>query len=712
MITRYTFSLIIFLLTISVCRALNVDSLLKEVKTANDTQQVKVLNRIAQFYQSKSIQDSALFFAKKSYQLAKKANKPYLLGEVYRTYGIIYYKLGDLEKNLQYRKLSLEERIKTNDTSLIGNAWIDVGHAYAALEQFTSALQAHLTALELFTAINKIERIAACNINIGNVYAFRKDLKESIKYYLIAENLIDTALHKEIQYTLYNNIGAIYSELKDYKNAKVYIAKSLKLRLATNNPEEISTGYGNLGSVLSSLKEFDSALVYIQKSLEMNRAINNNYGVALNLLNMSVVYMEQNKHAISLPLLLEGVALADAYNISEYRDAFYKRLVTVYKQKGDFKSALFYAEKYIQLNDSLNREHTDRSLTEYRNKLESAQKQKEIDDLEHQKLTQEVIISQQKHLRNVLLLGAFLLIILLWLIFSRYKSNKKTTRLLAFHNQEMELKNREITDSITYAKRIQQAYMPSEDLFYKIFNDSFLLYHPKDIVSGDFYWFYSPEKKKIFLAVADCTGHGVPGALMSVICSNALNDATVINRIYNPAEVLNAARSSVKTNLKSSNYGQKDGMDISLCFLDYSEYNNNQIVKINWAGANNGLWIVNPNRQKWPENVKPFAPDMPGSAELKPDKQPIGFHEKETPFTNHSIELEKGDTVYLFTDGFADQFGGEKSKKYKPANLKKFLYMHYHKSMEEQKVILKEEFENWKGNIEQTDDVCIIGIRI
>lgn len=270
-------------------------------------------------------------------------------------------------------------------------------------------------------------------------------------------------------------------------------------------------------------------------------------------------------------------------------------------------------------------------------------------------------------------------------------------------NEIVSEKNKEIIDSINYAKKIQQAYMPDQDLFYKIFNNAFLLYKPKDIVSGDFYWFYSPEKRKILLAVADCTGHGVPGALMSVICCNALNEVAVSGNIQKPAEILNQTRNIVKRNLKSSDQsGQKDGMDISLCLLDFSDENN---VQMEWSGANNPIWILQANTN----DIR----------EIKGNKQPIGFHAQEHDFTNHQIQLSKGDTIYLFSDGYSDQFGGENlpegrmgGKKFKDKNLQAFLSQIKNENMNNQKELLIDKFDSWKGGLEQIDDVCIIGVRI
>ncbi len=257
-------------------------------------------------------------------------------------------------------------------------------------------------------------------------------------------------------------------------------------------------------------------------------------------------------------------------------------------------------------------------------------------------------------------------------------------------------KNKEITDSINYAKKIQSAYMPNEDIFHRVYEDAFLLFKPKDIVSGDFYWFYTLAKNEKpaairHCAVADCTGHGVPGALMSVICSNALNETVVHNKIYDTDKILNETRRIVKRNLKTKKYQErKDGMDIALITINFDT------LELWYSGAYNPAWVL--------KNGKML--------ELAADKQPIGVFENEKDFSQKYLKLNKGDIIYLFSDGYADQFGGPKGKKFKYKQLNELMVSISHLSMNEQKNKLDSVFDEWKGNLEQVDDVCIIGIKI
>lgn len=278
--------------------------------------------------------------------------------------------------------------------------------------------------------------------------------------------------------------------------------------------------------------------------------------------------------------------------------------------------------------------------------------------------------------------GLFLLVLFSGFLYNRFRITQKQKIIIAE-------KNKEITDSITYAKRLQTAILPPDSFWKKYLPQSFVLYQPKDIVSGDFYWLENVNDLVLF-AAADCTGHGVSGAMVSVVCSNALNRTVKEFGITEPAKILDKTRELVLETFEKSNEEVKDGMDISLCCLNTK---NNELL---WSGANNPLWYIRENNL----------------FEIKGDKQPIGQNDNPKPFTTHNIDLQKDDTVYIFTDGYADQFGGEKGKKFMYRPLKELLLSIQNKSIAEQQEELHQKFINWKKNTEQTDDVLVIGFKI
>jgi serine phosphatase RsbU (regulator of sigma subunit) len=242
-------------------------------------------------------------------------------------------------------------------------------------------------------------------------------------------------------------------------------------------------------------------------------------------------------------------------------------------------------------------------------------------------------------------------------------------------------------DSINYAKRIQSAILPPTKLVKEYLPESFILFKPKDIVAGDFYWMEHKEDKVLF-AACDCTGHGVPGAMVSVVCNNGLNRSVREYGLTDPAEILDKTREIVISEFEKSEDEVKDGMDIALCSLEGNT--------LKYAGAHNPLWIIRNGE----------------IIETKANKQPIGKFDKQLPYTSHTFELEKGDSIYIFSDGYVDQFGGEKGKKFKPKTFRNLLLSIQDKTMEEQRFLIDKAFEEWRDNLEQVDDVCVIGVRI
>jgi serine phosphatase RsbU (regulator of sigma subunit) len=285
--------------------------------------------------------------------------------------------------------------------------------------------------------------------------------------------------------------------------------------------------------------------------------------------------------------------------------------------------------------------------------------------------------------------GLIMVLIFAFFVFNRLQLTRKQKLLIEHQKRMVEEKQKEIVDSIIYAKRLQEAILPTEHLVKRHLPRSFIFYKPKDIVAGDFYWF-EYKKGLIFIAAADCTGHGVPGALVSVVCSNALNRAVLEFGIIDPGKILDKSRELILETFSKSDKDVKDGMDISLVCI------NPETFHVKWAGANNPLWYIQNNT----------------ILDVSADKQPVGKGINERSFTTHDLQLQKDDMVFLFTDGFADQFGGNKGKKFKYRPLKDILFANAGLPLETQQKSLKSAFDNWKGSLEQVDDVCIIGLKL
>lgn len=318
------------------------------------------------------------------------------------------------------------------------------------------------------------------------------------------------------------------------------------------------------------------------------------------------------------------------------------------------------------------------------------------------------------------------------------ESQKKYSELIVSKNQELELKveertkeliestkiiekkNKDIINSLSYARRIQNALLPDQDLWKSALPNSFIFYKAKDIISGDFYWLSgSAQGETIFFAACDCTGHGVPGAMVSVVGYNNLNRCINEFKLLKPSDILNRLNLLVEESFEMGGKSKgeiNDGMDIALCSINYLNQKepNSPKVRLQYSGANNPLWIVRKDKCGVPnsEYVNTYSYNGYCLIEVIPNKQPIGRFRDRLPFNNHEFELFENDHIYIFSDGYADQFGGPKGKKFKLKQLKELLMSIQHLQPDAQKDKLYQRFNEWRGKEEQVDDICVIGIRI
>ena len=323
----------------------------------------------------------------------------------------------------------------------------------------------------------------------------------------------------------------------------------------------------------------------------------------------------------------------------------------------------------------------------HKNEIEIISKEKDFFELE---------IEKNRSIMNLTIIVLFLLLFISIYIFINLQKNRKAKNLISSQNESLERqklfieqKQKQILESISYAKYLQEAILPPKSFLDQYIPQNFIIYKPKDIVAGDFYW--SEKVGDIFfVAVADSTGHGVPGALVSIVCCNALNRAVKEFKLNKTGEVLDKTSALVVETFDKSTSEIKDGMDISLLAIDFVN------KKICWSGANNPLWYITDSQLKV----------------IKPNKQPIGKTDKIVPFVTHEIVYEANTTFYLFTDGFADQFGGENGKKFMYKKFSELLVRNNHLAIQQQAEVVLSVFDDWKGNQEQVDDVCVIGLKI
>ena len=369
----------------------------------------------------------------------------------------------------------------------------------------------------------------------------------------------------------------------------------------------------------------------------------------------------------------------------------------IYQDLGQYKNANIYFKKRIKVDDKINKKLS------VRQKSDSLQLAVEKQNVKAQEILTQKANKLKEETEKVLFMFeigvviaiVFLIVVIVFLVIVYYQWKKTRSQNLIIEDQHRQLdqSHKEITDSINYAKNIQDAMMTSRVYLKDVLPKSFILFQPKDVVSGDYYWVYKTPTNNIYFTVADCTGHGVPGAFMSMIGTSLLNENIIEKKIDKPSEILDNMREKIigSLNDKDSVRETRDGMDIALCKLNFDK----KIVE--YAGANNPLVHVRNGEIN----------------HIKANYQPVALTVGDRiPFTNHEVKLEKGDMLYIYSDGFADQFGGEKGKKYMVNKFRKFLASISSFDVNEQKQKLENEFNNWKGNHDQIDDVCVMGVRI
>jgi serine phosphatase RsbU (regulator of sigma subunit) len=378
-------------------------------------------------------------------------------------------------------------------------------------------------------------------------------------------------------------------------------------------------------------------------------------------------------------------------------------LFIIYKKQNNTAGALQMHELFIQMRDSISNTETRKASLRSQFKYEYEKKEAETKAAaraEKEKI--ELRAGEEKKQQNIIIYSVISGLILLGVfsifIFRSLQQNKRANKIISAQKTEVEEqkhlveeKQKEIVDSINYAKRLQTAILPPKEYIDKYLPDNFVFYKPKDIVAGDFYWMEHLDGIT-FIAAADSTGHGVPGALVSVVCSNALNRAALEFNLRKTGEMLDKATDIVLETFAKSGEEIKDGMDVSLLAIDHKN------KKVHWSGANNPLWYLSNNKNEM--------------LEITANKQPVGKSEKRVPFTTHEIPYSEGSVFYLMTDGYPDQFGGPKGKKFKYKQLSELMIGSDSNNLNQQKAELESKFNEWKGKLEQVDDVCIIGIKI
>ncbi|ALO14815.1 Phosphoserine phosphatase RsbP [Salinivirga cyanobacteriivorans] len=717
----------------------------------NNSALYNAYNQIGLFFRQNEQFDSTLHYYEKALNLIDEKNSDdrfYLLQQI----AVVHYNLGNFETTIEFvqKGIKLSKQIGETDHRM---GFINLMAASLKRKgDIDSALYYFRQIVELTDDEENFDKLSAYN-NIANIYGDRGNYPKALDYYLLTLKTAEKLEHERAMSVTYNNIAIVYYTLKDYPQTIKYLQKSLSISQKVNDKPNIVNTMNNIGELYLKQDSLVKALKYYNEASKIIKRIKAPYYLTHNLLGKAAIFDKQNINDSAKHYYNEALELTEKLNAREERADSHIGLAEFYLKRGKYELSSKHAEKAFQIARELGKVETIREAagilhranaklvkiqeaykylkvyTEMNDSLLNADNTKEITQLEmqyqHEKELQEIEaqeaireaqrqkeIARQKGIRNAFIV-AFVLVVFIVVLVVRYSRQKqKANSLLAYQKAEIEEKNEElqqlmgeisrqkdqiesshnqITDSIRYAEKIQNALFPIHADLKQYFKDFFIYYQPLKIVSGDFYW-VEKVHNHLLIAVADCTGHGVPGAMMSMLGISYLNDITRQPEVKMPEQVLEKMRNRVKRSLHQTGDVReaRDGMD--LAFIDIDVQRNS----LNFAGANNPMIIIRNGEV----------------IEFEPDKQPISVYQKEQPFHSQSFQLKKDDSIYLFTDGYRDQFKGAEGKKYGKKRFLELLISIHTKPFSYQKTALEKEMQQWMGEkANQIDDILVTGFK-
>lgn len=602
--------------------------------------------------------------------------------------------LGKFAEAIAYKLKAIKIKEELGDKYGMASAYNSIGVSYREIGKTREAFNYSFKALKLREAINDRQGISATYLNIGVLMYDQGYVSKSIDYLQKSLKIKEELGDKEGAAMIYSNISSIFIEQKKYKEALEHNLKSINIAEEIEDKQLINSGYLNIARIFFEQKKFDLAISYFQKVVKVSKELGDMVRAieAYNYLGNCFEGLKRYEEAADE--YLKALAIAQETNYKTELPNIYTNLASVSEKTHNYKQSLFYTRLHTIIKDSLLNEASLKHATELNTRYETEKKEKEILLLTKDQQLKDKTLKEQRLIRIGLIIGLGLLLGFSFLLFNRYRYKQKANLLLEKQKAEIHQKNTQITDSIDYAKTIQDAILPDDEKLKMLLPEHFIFYQPKAIVSGDFYW-VGKKEDELICAVADCTGHGVPGAFMSLLGHNILENIIQRHDCTNPGSILTAlnkeivARFSKGTNLENV----KHAMDIAIISIDKTNR------KLQYAGAGNSIYIVRDNKL----------------TEIKADKHSTGIvvnGNNDVVYANNHWDLLKNDMIYLFSDGFPDQKGGTDKKKFFYPPFKELLARLSTLAVKEQHEQLKEVITRWQGDGEQIDDMLVMGIRI
>lgn len=696
-ITRLIFPILFVLLRLTSSGA--NDSLLKIIRSPNshDTAVISAYYELGWEYIF-SLPDSSYSFGQRALKIAKTKHYPRLESKVYNLLGACSQVKGEYLKAIEHYQKAMVIGERENDAKTLMTAYGNIGSLYINLGRYKMAQEYQLKSLEIGERTNDKEKLGS----------------------------------------IYNNLSLIHAKFNENDKAIEYGLKSIELNKETKQFNILCSAYGNLGNAYYNMKKYPEAIENYKKCYELAEETDNQFEKSKVILDIAEAYLGLGKYKEALVYYKESRELADTLGEIENLTHTYFGMYQTYLKLNDNKEALKWLQKYVETTKFANKEELEKEVSQkvmefnynllsYKDSLKNAQ-EAQIKDVIIQ--AGQAQIEKDKILKTALILGLIFVIAFGLIIYNRFRITRQQKVIIELKNKQteeqkliIEQKQKEILDSINYAKRIQDSLLENFEMVNRFFTDAFLLNLPKDIVSGDFYWINRKTLQErtekghkvtelFYLAVCDSTGHGVPGGFMSMLNISYLSEAVNEKNIHHPNKILEFVREKLINTISKND--QKDGFDgILLCFEKTTLFENKTAVsthtRLTYSAAYNSPILVRNNEL----------------TRLECDKMPVGHSLKSDQFRLFELELQKGDCIYMYTDGFPDQFGGptakgnsgtdkiiRSGKKFQYRQLDQRLLESSKESMAVQKEKLESGFFEWKGDFDQIDDVCVIGIKI
>jgi tetratricopeptide (TPR) repeat protein len=620
--------------------------------------------------------------------------------------GNCYFMKSDFFKALECYTQALKIAEKLNHKKSIAAYSGNLGNVYSLQGNYPKALDYLSKALKINEELNDQGGVATTLLNIGSIYLYLEDYEKSLQYDLKALKLSEKTDNNKVKETVLGNIGIIYRHQGKYEDAMKYNTMAFDVAKADGNKSGMGSQLGSIGEIYTATKDYTNALKYHFKSLALAEEVGDKNEIALNLGFIGELYMLTGDFKKAEDYLKRSHELYKVIGVLDNLAEVQSSLSHLYDTTGRYKEALTHYKEAMRIKNQIYNEKNEKKIVQKEMTLEF-EKREALTKSVHEK---QLAIAEAEKKRQWIVFWCVIVVLAVSVGFAAVvlrslRITRKQKEIIEAQKnvvqkqkEIVEKQNEKILDSITYAQSIQQSILIEEDDIRRFLPDSFVFYKPKDIVSGDFYWF-SKLDDKIIVAAVDCTGHGVPGAFMSMIGNTLLHQVVNENGVTSVSEILRQLNIGIYNALRQGTNRalSKDGMDIALCCIDY------KTKELHFSGAQQPLYIVNDNELIV---VNGDRNSVGGGYRLM-NSDPM-----KTNYASHTFSLINNMTIYFSTDGYLDQFGGEHRKKLGLQEFKNLLLRNRHLSMQAQKSALIAAHDAWKGNNAQIDDILVMGIRI